>query len=139
MDARAQARRLLELDLRAALQREEFEVYYQPISDVAKDVVVAFEALVRWNHPLRGMISPVDFIPLAEETGLIVPIGEWVLRQACMDAAGWSQDVGVAVNLSPVQFKNPNLVSIGEGGADGLRSSGASAGTGNHGIGAVAE
>ena len=110
MDARAQARRMLELDLRAALQREEFEVYYQPIRDVAKDVVVAFEALVRWNHSLRGMISPVNFIPLAEETGLIVPIGDWVLRQACMDAAGWSQDVGVAVNLSPVQFKNPNLV-----------------------------
>ena len=111
MDARAQARRLLELDLRAALQREEFEVYYQPIRDVAKDVVVAFEALVRWNHSLRGMISPVNFIPLAEETGLIVPLGDWVLRQACMDAAGWSQDVGVAVNLSPVQFKNPSLVS----------------------------
>jgi diguanylate cyclase (GGDEF)-like protein/PAS domain S-box-containing protein len=111
MDARAQARRLLELDLRAALQRGEFEVYYQPIRDVAQDVVVAFEALVRWNHSLRGMISPVNFIPLAEETGLIVPIGDWVLRQACMDAAQWSQDVGVAVNLSPVQFKNPNLVS----------------------------
>ena len=110
MDARAQARRILELDLRAALQREEFEVYYQPIRDVAKDVVVAFEALVRWNHSLRGMISPVNFIPLAEETGLIVPIGDWVLRQACMDAAQWSRDVGVAVNLSPVQFKNPNLV-----------------------------
>jgi diguanylate cyclase (GGDEF)-like protein len=111
MDARAQARRILELDLRTALQRGEFEVYYQPIRDVAKDVVVAFEALVRWNHSLRGMISPVNFIPLAEETGLIVPLGEWVLRQACMDAAGWSQDVGVAVNLSPVQFKNPSLVS----------------------------
>jgi diguanylate cyclase (GGDEF)-like protein len=111
MDARAQARRLLELDLRAALQRGEFEVYYQPIRDVAKDVVVAFEALVRWNHSLRGMISPVNFIPLAEETGLIVPLGDWVLRQACVDAAGWSQEVGVAVNLSPVQFKNPSLVS----------------------------
>ena len=111
MDARAQARRLLELDLRAALKRGEFEVYYQPIRDVAKDVVVAFEALVRWNHPLRGMIPPVNFIPLAEETGLIVPLGEWVLRQACMNAAGWSQEVGVAVNLSPVQFKNLNLVS----------------------------
>ena len=111
MDARAQARRLLELDLRAALQRGEFEVYYQPIRDVAKDVVVAFEALVRWNHSLRGMISPVSFIPLAEETGLIVPLGEWVLCQACIDAAGWSQDVAVAVNLSPVQFKNPSLVS----------------------------
>jgi diguanylate cyclase (GGDEF)-like protein len=111
MDARAQARRLLELDLRAALKRGEFEVYYQPIRDVARDTVVAFEALVRWNHPLRGMISPVNFIPLAEETGLIVPIGDWVLRQACMDAAQWSRDVGVAVNLSPVQFKNLNLVS----------------------------
>ncbi len=111
MDARAQARRLLEIDLRAALPRGEFEVYYQPIRDVARDEVVAFEALVRWNHSLRGMISPVNFIPLAEETGLIVPIGDWVLRQACMDAAGWSRDVGVAVNLSPVQFKNPNLVS----------------------------
>ena len=97
--------------MRAALKRGEFEVYYQPIRDVAKDVVVAFEALVRWNHSLRGMISPVNFIPLAEETGLIVPLGEWVLRQACMDAAGWSQDVGVAVNLSPVHFKNPSLVS----------------------------
>ncbi|WP_213284760.1 EAL domain-containing protein [Bradyrhizobium sp. sGM-13] len=111
MDARAQARRLLELDLRAALQRGEFEVYYQPIRDVAKDVVVGFEALVRWSHSLRGMISPANFIPLAEETGLIVPIGDWVLRRACVDAAQWSQDVGVAVNLSPVQFKNPNLVS----------------------------
>jgi diguanylate cyclase (GGDEF)-like protein len=111
MDARAQARRLLELDLRAALNRDEFEVYYQPIRDVARDVVVSFEALVRWNHSLRGMIPPANFIPLAEETGLIVPIGAWVLRQACMDAAQWSQQVGVAVNLSPVQFKNPNLVS----------------------------
>jgi diguanylate cyclase (GGDEF)-like protein len=111
MDARAQARRILELDLRAALQRHEFEVYYQPIRDVASDEVVAFEALVRWNHSLRGMISPVNFIPLAEETGLIVQLGDWVLRQACRDAAAWPQDVDVAVNLSPVQFKNPNLVS----------------------------
>ncbi len=111
MDARAQARRVLELDFRAALQRDEFEVHYQPIRDLAKDRVVAFEALARWNHPLRGLIAPVNFIPLAEETGLIVQLGEWVLRQACADAAGWSQDVGVAVNLSPVQFRNPNLVS----------------------------
>ncbi|WKA26888.1 bifunctional diguanylate cyclase/phosphodiesterase [Bradyrhizobium roseum] len=111
MDARAQARRLLELDLRMALKRDEFEVYYQPIRDVARDLVVSFEALVRWNHSLRGMIPPANFIPLAEETGLIVPIGAWVLRQACMDAVRWSQQVGVAVNLSPVQFKNPSLVS----------------------------
>jgi predicted signal transduction protein with EAL and GGDEF domain len=111
MDARAQARRLLELDLRVALQRDEFEVHYQPIRDVARDEVVVFEALVRWNHAQRGTIAPVNFIPLAEETGLIVQLGDWVLRQACMDAAGWSRQVGVAVNLSPVQFKNPNLVS----------------------------
>jgi diguanylate cyclase (GGDEF)-like protein/PAS domain S-box-containing protein len=111
MDARAQARRMLELDLRAALQRDEFEVYYQPIRDVAGDRIVCFEALVRWNHSLRGLIAPANFIPLAEETGLIVPLGECVLRKACADAAGWSQDVAVAVNLSPVQFKNPNLVA----------------------------
>ena len=111
MDARAQARRLLELDLRAALPRNEFEVYYQPIRDIASDKVVAFEALVRWNHSLRGLISPVSFIPLAEETGLIIKLGDWVLRQACTDATRWPEEVCVAVNLSPVQFKNPSLVS----------------------------
>ena len=110
MDARAQARRLLEIDLRVALTRQEFEVYYQPIHDLRTDSITAFEALIRWKHPLRGMISPLDFIPLAEETGLIGPIGDWVLRKACMDAAGWSKDVRVAVNLSPIQFKNSNLV-----------------------------
>jgi predicted signal transduction protein with EAL and GGDEF domain len=110
MDARAQARRILELDMRAALLRGEFEVYYQPIHDLKADQIICFEALVRWNHPLRGMTPPTAFIPLAEETGLIVPIGSWVLRKACADAAGWSQDVGVAVNLSPAQFKNRNLV-----------------------------
>jgi diguanylate cyclase (GGDEF)-like protein len=111
MDARVQARRLLELDLRAALRRDEFAVYYQPIRDLATDEVVVFEALVRWNHPQRGLIAPTKFIPLAEETGLIAQLGDYVLRRACMDAAGWSRKVGVAVNLSPVQFKNPNLVS----------------------------
>jgi diguanylate cyclase (GGDEF)-like protein len=110
MDARAQARRLLEIDLRGALLRGEFLVYYQPIHDLKADRVVGFEALVRWNHPLRGMIAPLNFIPLAEETGLIVPLGDWVLRTACSDAAGWSQDVCVAVNLSPAQFKSRNLV-----------------------------
>jgi diguanylate cyclase (GGDEF)-like protein len=111
MDARAQARRVLELDLRKALQRREFEVHYQPIRDVAGDRTVACEALVRWKHSLRGLIPPGDFIGLAEETGLIVPIGDFVLRQACADAAGWPQDVAVAVNLSPIQFKNHNLVA----------------------------
>jgi diguanylate cyclase (GGDEF)-like protein/PAS domain S-box-containing protein len=111
MDARAQARRLLEVDLRGALLRGEFVVYYQPIQDLVAGQVTGFEALVRWNHPLRGLIAPLNFIPLAEETGLIVPIGDWVLRTACKDAAGWSQDVCVAVNLSPAQFKSRNLVS----------------------------
>jgi diguanylate cyclase (GGDEF)-like protein/PAS domain S-box-containing protein len=111
MDARVQARRLLMLDLRAALLRSEFEVYYQPIYDLGADRIICFEALVRWNHPLRGITAPAEFIPIAEETGLIVPIGDWVLRKACMDAASWSQNVCVAVNISPVQFKNRNLVS----------------------------
>jgi diguanylate cyclase (GGDEF)-like protein len=111
MDARAQARRLLEMDLRAALQRNEFEAYYQPIRDVASDRVVAFEALLRWNHPQRGLIAPLNFIPLAEETGLIVQLGEFVLRSACADAATWPDDVDIAVNLSPVQFKSPNLIA----------------------------
>jgi diguanylate cyclase (GGDEF)-like protein/PAS domain S-box-containing protein len=110
MDARAQARRLLELDLRLALQREEFEVYYQPIRDLATDQIVVFEALVRWNHAQRGLIQPKGFISLAEETGLIAQLGDWVLRRACLDAACWQKAV-VAVNLSPVQFKNPNLLA----------------------------
>jgi diguanylate cyclase (GGDEF)-like protein len=110
MDARAQARRVLEIDLRAALTRDEFEVHFQPIHDLNTDQITAFEALIRWNHPLRGMISPMDFIPLAEETGLITQLGDWILRKACMDAAAWSREVRVAVNLSPVQFRNSNLV-----------------------------
>jgi EAL domain-containing protein (putative c-di-GMP-specific phosphodiesterase class I) len=100
----------LELDLRAALLRGEFEVNYQPIRDLKADRIVCFEALLRWNHPHRGIIPPTGFIGLAEETGLIVPIGNWVLRRACTDAAGWPRDVGVAVNLSPAQFKNRDLV-----------------------------
>jgi diguanylate cyclase (GGDEF)-like protein len=112
MDARAQARRLLELDLRVALTRGEFEVHYQPIQDIGTDRIVACEALLRWKHPLRGFIAPSNFIPLAEETGLIVPLGEWVLRAACKEAAAWPEDVGVAINLSPVQFKSPDLVAL---------------------------
>ncbi|MBV9564662.1 MAG: EAL domain-containing protein [Bradyrhizobium sp.] len=111
MDARAQARRGLLQDLRIALQRDanEFEVHYQPIRDLSSDETVMLEALVRWNHPQRGQISPVQFIPLAEDSGLIIQLGDAVLRRACMDAARWPQ-VDVAVNLSPVQFKNANLV-----------------------------
>jgi diguanylate cyclase (GGDEF)-like protein len=122
MDARVQSRRRLELDLRSAMQNEEFEVYYQPILQIRSGEISAFEALLRWHHPERGMISPADFIPLAESTGLIVPLGEWVLRKACCDAAGWSRPVRVAVNLSPVQFKHRSLVQdvIGAIAASGL-------------------
>jgi diguanylate cyclase (GGDEF)-like protein/PAS domain S-box-containing protein len=111
MDARAQARRIMEMDLRAALSRGEFELHYQPIYDLAKDEIVCFEALLRWHHPRDGMILPANFIPLAEETGLIVPIGAWVLLKACLEAAGWSRRVRVAVNVSPVQFKSPSLLT----------------------------
>ncbi|WP_439409446.1 EAL domain-containing protein [Bradyrhizobium sp. DASA03076] len=124
MDARAQARRLLDMDMRAALQRDEFQPYYQPIRDVVSDRVVAFEALLRWNHPERGLISPINFIPLAEETGLIVQLGELVLHRACADAATWPDDIGVAVNLSPVQFKSPNLIASV---TEALRNSGLAA------------
>lgn len=110
MDARMQARRVLELDLRKAVVNGEFELDYQPIINVKTGVITTCEALVRWCHPQRGRIPPMDFIPLAEETGLIVPIGEWVLTQACSDAARWPENVVVAVNLSPAQFRNRNLL-----------------------------
>ncbi|MDP3691060.1 EAL domain-containing protein [Bradyrhizobium sp.] len=111
MDARAQARRTLELDLRTALSSDQFEVHYQPIHNLEADRIVAFEALLRWNHPRRGLIAPIEFIPVAEQTGLMIPLGDWVLRRACRDAAGWPGDIRVAVNLSPVQFRNPDMVS----------------------------
>ena len=109
MDARAQARRMMELQLRSALAREEFELYYQPIHNLKSGRITTFEALIRWNHPVHGMVQPGEFIPLAEETGLIVSLGDWVLRKACADAAAWSRPVAVAVNISPVQFKGRNL------------------------------
>jgi diguanylate cyclase (GGDEF)-like protein len=109
MDVRAQARRLLELDLRKAIGAGEFELFYQPIVNLAENRITGFEALIRWNHPTRGRVPPNDFIPLAEETGLIVPIGEWVIRQACKDANTWPSDLNVAVNVSPVQFRNKSL------------------------------
>jgi diguanylate cyclase (GGDEF)-like protein len=109
MDERMQTRRLLEAELRAALGNGELEVYYQPVLDFASGAISGFEALLRWKHPRRGMVSPVEFIPVAEDTGLIVPIGEWVLRQACAEGAKWPAPIRVAVNLSAVQFKNRNL------------------------------
>jgi len=110
MDARMQARRALELDLRKALAGSEFELFYQPLVDARTEQVRGFEALIRWRHPQRGMIAPMEFIPVAEETGLIVPLGEWVLRQACREAASWPPDLSVAVNLSVAQFKSRQLV-----------------------------
>ena len=109
MGASLRAHHTLELDLRKALGASEFEVYYQPLVTLETGVICGFEALLRWHHPPRGMVAPAEFIPLAEEIGLIVPIGEWVLRQACAEAAGWPDDLKVAVNLSPVQFKKGNL------------------------------
>jgi diguanylate cyclase (GGDEF)-like protein len=108
-DTRAGQRRQIELDLRQALGRGEFEVHYQPLVDLAANVVTGCEALLRWRHPNRGMISPAEFIPVAEETGLISEIGEWVLRQACMEAASWPAHISVAVNVSPVQFRSNTL------------------------------
>ena len=112
MGVSLRAHRTLELDLRKALAAGEFELYYQPLVTLETSVISGFEALLRWHHPLRGMVSPSEFIPLAEETGLIVPIGEWVLRQACAGAAAWPDDLKVSVNLSPVQFKKGNLPQV---------------------------
>jgi len=110
MDAHMQARCKLQLDLRKALANGEFELYYQPLVNLARDEISCFEALMRWNHPERGRVSPGEFIPLAEETGLIVPMGEWALRQACAAAATWPEHIKVAINLSAVQFKSRHLV-----------------------------
>jgi len=111
MDLRAQDRRKLELDLRCALSNGELELMYQPLITTATGRVGGFEALLRWNHPGRGTISPATFIPLAEDTGLIVPIGEWVLREACQEASHWTNNTKVAVNLSSLQFRNGNLLT----------------------------
>src|SRR5581483_2033241 len=106
MDRRIQARRVLELDLRKALVAQEFEIHYQPLINLREGRISGFEALLRWNHPDRGLVSPAEFIPLAEEIGLIGPLGEWVLRRACTEAASWPNDMKVAVNLSPAQFRS---------------------------------
>ena len=112
MDARAQKRRKIEIDLRDAIQNGGLQPYYQPLVDLSTGRITGCEALVRWPHPERGMISPADFIPVAEETGLINALGGLMLRHACMDAAQWSGDVRVAVNLSPLQFRVGNLLSV---------------------------
>jgi len=112
MDARAQGRRRVETDLRNALQNELLQPWYQPLVDLSTGRITGFEALVRWPDPERGMISPAEFIPVAEETGLISAVGSLMLRRACTDAALWPDDVRVAVNLSPLQFRVGNLLSL---------------------------
>jgi diguanylate cyclase (GGDEF)-like protein len=112
MNTRMKARRELEMDLRKALASEQFELHYQPLVVLETNEVNGFEALLRWNHPTRGLISPADFIPIAEETGLIVPLGEWVLKAACTEAVDWPDHIKVAVNLSPAQLNCRNLVSM---------------------------
>jgi EAL domain-containing protein (putative c-di-GMP-specific phosphodiesterase class I) len=112
MNTRMKARRELEMDLRKALHNGEFELYYQPLVTLQTNKISAFEALVRWNHPTKGLVSPAEFIPIAEETGLIIPLGEWVLKTACQETNNWPDDVKVAVNLSPSQLHNRNLVEV---------------------------
>jgi diguanylate cyclase (GGDEF)-like protein/PAS domain S-box-containing protein len=121
MNAEAQARHAMESGLRQATANDEFELFFQPIVNAHTEALTRFEALLRWRHPERGLIGPSEFIPLAEEIGLIVPIGEWILREACQVAAGWPDDVGVAVNLSATQLKSTRLV---EAVHDALRASG---------------
>ena len=112
MNERMQARGKLERDLQSALTNGEFELFYQPIVSLEDNKIKTFEALLRWRHPERGLVSPTEFIPLAEETGLIVPLGEWVLRTACAEAAKWPDDISVAVNVSAIQLTNKNLINV---------------------------
>jgi diguanylate cyclase (GGDEF)-like protein len=111
MDAVVQTRRLLERDMRTALAQDRFRLYYQPLVNLQTKKVTAFEALMRWEHPERGAVPPSEFIPVAEEMGLIVQLGEWALRQACAEAVEWPDGIGISVNLSPLQFSKGNLVS----------------------------
>ncbi|MFL6732000.1 MAG: putative bifunctional diguanylate cyclase/phosphodiesterase [Sphingomicrobium sp.] len=104
LNERAQQRRQIETDLRLALERGEFELFYQPLFDLEQNRICSFEALLRWRHPQRGLVSPAEFVPVAEDTGLIVPIGAWVVREACARAADWPDHIRVAVNVSAVQF-----------------------------------
>jgi predicted signal transduction protein with EAL and GGDEF domain len=125
MDLRMQERRIVERDLRKALPAGEFELYYQPIVNLESNRISGFEALVRWNHPERGLVSPNAFIPLAEELGFIVPMGDWIIGQACAAAAQWPDNLVVAVNISAIQFRHPGLAHsiVGALAASGLRPS----------------
>jgi diguanylate cyclase (GGDEF)-like protein len=110
MNQRMQSRRAMEIDLRRALALKELQLHYQPQIDLVSDEIVGFEALIRWHHPVRGFVQPADFIPLSEDIGVIVPIGEWVLRTACVQAATWPSAISIAVNLSPVQFRQGKVL-----------------------------
>ncbi|MCW3848226.1 EAL domain-containing protein [Sphingomonas sp. LB-2] len=112
LNARAQERRCLENDLRVALAEGQFELHFQPLFDLASNRIGSFEALLRWKHPIRGPVAPADFIPVAEETGLIVEIGAWALREACAHAASWPDHIRVGVNVSSVQFRRPGLKEL---------------------------
>ncbi|MBF9196458.1 putative bifunctional diguanylate cyclase/phosphodiesterase [Microvirga terrestris] len=110
MDVQLQARRALEVDLRKAAANGEFELFYQPQININLNEISGYEALLRWHHPERGLVPPAEFIPVIEDTGLIVTLGEWILDQSCKEAAKWPRNIHVAVNLSPVQFRNRGLV-----------------------------
>ena len=112
MHASAKERRLLEMDLRNVMTESGLHLVYQPVVNADSEAIVCFEALARWNHPTRGPVSPGEFIPIAEEIGLIPQIGEWVLRTACLEAANWPDSVRIAVNISPIQFANPSLPGV---------------------------
>ena len=112
MDAQMQVRRSMEHDLRKALTAGEFELHYQPVVNLANDEISCVEALIRWHHPEKGLIPPNTFIPVAEEIGFIIQLGEWALREACRTARDWPEDIKIAVNLSPVQFRNPGFLAI---------------------------
>jgi diguanylate cyclase (GGDEF)-like protein len=109
MDARLQQRRILEQDLKRAVADGEFELFYQPQVDAGTEMITGCEALLRWNHPIRGMVSPAEFIPVAEEIGVIGSLGAWVIQKACHDAATWPNNISVAINLSPMQFRGHGL------------------------------
>ena len=112
MDASLQRRRAIELDLREAMVKDEFSLYYQPLYDLHLDRICGFEALLRWHHPKRGLVAPDQFIPIAEEIGLIGPLGEWVLNRACEQAVTWPSEMKLAVNVSAVQFRDPDFIDV---------------------------